>query len=245
MSRPIFCDPMDCSPPGSSVHRISQARILEWVAISFSRWSSQLGHLALAGGFFNSEPLGKPQQYVHLYIYIVFFILLSFEQIILRKTVSLYVTYHNASCSNLVLLSVFKWIRFNLDSGEKSSVLHCAKLLNSDSLKMFSTCDTHLDIIPHGNISLATLTPQCQTLPLLLDPSSLVQNRSGRSPGGGHCNPLQYSCLENSHGHRSLAGYSPWGRTESDMTEWQNTVHSYPSYPWSQLGSCSVMNVSK
>ena len=34
-------DPMDCSPPGSSVHRIFQARILEWVAISFSRGSSQ------------------------------------------------------------------------------------------------------------------------------------------------------------------------------------------------------------
>ena len=32
---PTLCDPMDCSPPGSSVHRISQARILEWVAISF------------------------------------------------------------------------------------------------------------------------------------------------------------------------------------------------------------------
>ena len=37
----LFCDPMDCSPPGSSVHGISQARILEWVAISFSRGSSQ------------------------------------------------------------------------------------------------------------------------------------------------------------------------------------------------------------
>ena len=36
-SRPTLCDPMDCSPPGSSVHGISQARILEWVAISFSR----------------------------------------------------------------------------------------------------------------------------------------------------------------------------------------------------------------
>ena len=36
-----LCDPMDCSPPGSSVHGISQARILEWVAISFSRGSSQ------------------------------------------------------------------------------------------------------------------------------------------------------------------------------------------------------------
>ena len=33
----------------------------------------------------------------------------------------------------------------------------------------------------------------------------------GRFPGGGHGNPLQYSCLENPHGHRSLVGYSPGG----------------------------------
>ena len=33
----------------------------------------------------------------------------------------------------------------------------------------------------------------------------------GRSPGGGHGNPLQYSCLEHPHGQRSLVGYSPWG----------------------------------
>ena len=38
---PTLCDPMDCSPPGSSVHGISQERILEWVAISSSRGSSQ------------------------------------------------------------------------------------------------------------------------------------------------------------------------------------------------------------
>ena len=36
-----LCDPMDCSPPSSSVHEIFQARILDWVAISFSRGSSQ------------------------------------------------------------------------------------------------------------------------------------------------------------------------------------------------------------
>ena len=36
-----LCDPVDCSPPGSSVHEIFQARILEWVAISFARGSSQ------------------------------------------------------------------------------------------------------------------------------------------------------------------------------------------------------------
>ena len=35
---PSLCDPMDSSPPGSSVHRILQTRILEWVAISFSKF---------------------------------------------------------------------------------------------------------------------------------------------------------------------------------------------------------------
>ena len=40
-SCPTLCDPMDCSPPGFSVHGIRQAGILEWVAIPFSRGSSQ------------------------------------------------------------------------------------------------------------------------------------------------------------------------------------------------------------
>ena len=40
--------------------------------------------------------------------------------------------------------------------------------------------------------------------------------RLGISPRGGHGNPFQYSCLENSHGQRSLAGYSPWSLKESD-----------------------------
>ena len=37
---------------------------------------------------------------------------------------------------------------------------------------------------------------------------------SGRSPGGGHGNPLQYSCLKNPHGQRSLVGYSAGGCKE-------------------------------
>ena len=41
----------------------------------------------------------------------------------------------------------------------------------------------------------------------------------GRSPGGGHGNPFRCSCLENPHGQRSLAGYSPQGHKESDTTE--------------------------
>ena len=41
----------------------------------------------------------------------------------------------------------------------------------------------------------------------------------GRSPGVGNGNPVQCYCLENPPGQRSLAGCSPWGCKESDMTE--------------------------
>ena len=43
------------------------------------------------------------------------------------------------------------------------------------------------------------------------------------SPGRGHGNPLWCSCLENPHGQRSLEGYCPCGRKESDTTEWLST----------------------
>ena len=63
-SCPTLCDPMDCSPPGSSVQGVLQARILEWVAIPFSRdlpdSGIEPGSPALAGGFFTTEPPGKP-----------------------------------------------------------------------------------------------------------------------------------------------------------------------------------------
>ena len=49
------------------------------------------------------------------------------------------------------------------------------------------------------------------------DPSSILG--LGRSPGEEHGNPFQYSFLENSHGQKSLVGYSPWGLKELDTTE--------------------------
>ena len=62
--RPTLCDPMDYSPPGSSVHGILLAKILEWVAISFSRGSSpprdRTGSPALQADSLPSEPPGKP-----------------------------------------------------------------------------------------------------------------------------------------------------------------------------------------
>ena len=58
------CYPVDCSPPGSSVHGILQTKILEWVAISFSRGSFQTSDRTwascIAGRSLPSEPPGKP-----------------------------------------------------------------------------------------------------------------------------------------------------------------------------------------
>ena len=49
----------------------------------------------------------------------------------------------------------------------------------------------------------------------------------GWSPGGGHGNPLQYSCLENPHGQRSLASCNPWGCKELDRTKWLSTAQHW------------------
>ena len=64
---PTLCNPVDHSPPGSSVHGILQARLLECVALPFSRGSSWPRgrayvscHSCTAGRFFTAEPLGKP-----------------------------------------------------------------------------------------------------------------------------------------------------------------------------------------
>ena len=65
-----FCNPVDCSPPDSSVHGIFQARILEWVVISFSRVSflnpgiEPISYISCtAGRFFTTEPSWKPKLY--------------------------------------------------------------------------------------------------------------------------------------------------------------------------------------
>ena len=72
-----LCYPMDGSPPCSSVHGILWARILEWVAIPFSRGSSQPRDRTyvscLAGRFFTTEPPGRHPTMLYLQIFFFFF----------------------------------------------------------------------------------------------------------------------------------------------------------------------------
>ena len=66
----------------------------------------------------------------------------------------------------------------------------------------------------------------------------------GRCPGGGHSNPLQHSSLENPHGQRSLAGYSPQGGKELKVTEATEHSHTHmivqPFTKTSERLKCSV-----
>ena len=70
---------------------------------------------------------------------------------------------------------------------------------------------------PLKNLDSDDKEPTCNAGDLGLNPGL------GRSPGGGHGSPLQYSCLENHHGQRRPVDCSPWGHKESNTTESLNT----------------------
>ena len=84
---PTLCVPMDCSPPGSLVHGILQARILEWVAMPSSRgssWPRDQTHVScgscLAGRFVTTEPPGKPlKQYKYMKVFVHWNIIFDVE----------------------------------------------------------------------------------------------------------------------------------------------------------------------
>ena len=102
----------------------------------------------------------------------------------------------NSATQKLLVIKphLWPWIKILSSKGHKSDAFH----------HKLCTLSTHM---------LNCLPPQLQCR----RPSSIPG--SGRSPGEGYGNPLQYSCLENPCGKRSPSGYSPWSSEDSDMTE--------------------------
>ena len=111
-----LCDPMDCSPPGSSVHGIPQARILEWVAILFSRGSSQcrgqtqVSHMGADA--LPSEPLGIPITMHGISIYplpnsFVLFSIISCSCFIDCINISSFTSFNISNITSLKILSHF------------------------------------------------------------------------------------------------------------------------------------------
>ena len=68
------------------------------------------------------------------------------------------------------------------------------------------------------NLKATLMVQMVKNLPIIWETSAW--SLGWEDPLEEGCNPLQYSCLENPHGQRSLVGYSPWGHKESDTTEW-------------------------
>ena len=59
---PTLCDPMDCSLPGSSVHGIFQARVLEWGAIAFSEWDATPPNKSHTNHYLTGNDMNKPHR---------------------------------------------------------------------------------------------------------------------------------------------------------------------------------------
>ena len=141
---------MDRSPPGSSVHEILQARILEWVAVpffsGFSRLRDQTPVSCTADRFCTTEPPGKP---FHL------------------------------NCLTLLGCKT-----------KRSSIAPYCYLVNIPHF--FLGIHSFADLIPGGT---SGKEPACQFR--ILKRCWFEPWRGERSPGGGHGNSLQYSCLEN------------------------------------------------
>ena len=204
---------MDCSLPGSSVHGIFQARVLEWGAIVFSEirlcccccccyvaWvvsdsvrSRRRQPTSL------SHPWDSPGKNTGVGCHF----LLQCMKVKSQSEVA-------QSCLTL---------SDPMDCSLPGSFVHGifqSRVLEWVAIS-FSRNKTLLVIKVHYPWTWASLVTQTiKNLPAIR--KTWVWSL-GRSPGGGHGNPLQYFCLENPYGQRSLVGYSPWGHKELDTTE--------------------------
>ena len=108
-------NPMHCSPPDSSVHRILQARILEWIAMPSSRESSQprdgtwiFKSPALAGGFFTASATWEAYIYlyiynIYLYIYIYILLYITYTHLYTTSSLSIYLLI-DTSCFHVLAI---------------------------------------------------------------------------------------------------------------------------------------------
>ena len=148
-----LCDPMDCSLSGSSVHGIFQARVLEWVAIAFSRGSSQLRD----------------------------------------------------------------WTQVSCIAGRHFTIWATKEVLKfhlSCALALTIMIDKESHLMNPGGTSGKEPTCQCRR-----HKRHRFHPWVRKSPWRRWWQPTPVSLPGESHGQRSLVGYSPWGRKESDTTE--------------------------
>ena len=207
---------MDYSLPGSSVHGISQERILKWVAISFSRGSSwprdQTCVSCIAGKSFTTEPPGKPiplssVKYIPVVMKSISRTFSSYETIPIRQQLPICPSqapgnHHSAFCLyEFSFPSLFLWIPIILVFGQlwidrqepKREYFICILLGASQVVLVVKNPPAHAgDAVRHS------FNPWV-----------------GKVPWRREWQPTPVFLPGESHGQRSLEGYGPWGRKES------------------------------
>ena len=225
-SGPTLCESMDCSPPGFSIHGILQASILEWVAIPFSRGSSQ----------------PRNQTRVSCFTGRFFTIWVTWEAD--TSTLQAY-SHHTIN----ILLAKASWIPVQHQEFRK----YILPSMRGRGLWMFPAEESHGHSLPWSplsqkleweyllvNVILATVCPVAQQWRIYLqcrrhkgcglDPwvRKLLWKREWQ--------PTPVFLPGESHGQRSLVGHSPQDHKESDTTEaththWTHThTHTHSSY---------------
>ena len=161
---PTLCDPMNCSPPGSSVHGILQARILEWVVIPFSRGSSwprtEPGSPALQTDFYPLSHQGSP-----VLVFLCPIILFSFSHLSCPRTP--------------VLPNMLAKLFPKMDSTTQT----CGGFGNTyhrSATPAFCTCVAVREVsLISGNFCMLSLySSKAQLLPLALSWKSLRENKA-------------------------------------------------------------------
>ena len=98
----------------------------------------------------------------------------------------------------------------------------CLRLVCNVFCSIFYRSSTGMRFLPCSPLKGASLGAQ-RNPPAMW--KTRVRSLDWEDPLGGHGNPLQYSCLDNPHGQRRLAGFSPWGRRVLNRTERQSLAH--------------------
>ena len=141
----------------------------------------------------------------------------------------------------IISFDIYIWIYINVTEGRRKYGKDCSEVLKEAVRKALQLQITKCKQIlkKRSNlpikVHLLSITFCFLGLPWWLSSKEFTCNAAdavlipglGRSPGEENGNLLQYSCLESPHRQRSLVGYSPWGCTESDMTQWLNHHHQW------------------
>ena len=236
-SYPTLCHPMDHSLPGFSVHGILQARILECVAISFSRRSSQPRDRTLVSCTVGRKALINdlvrvfffPPQ-IHHWILTTWssaelnplwkkFLHCSLNTIHCR----LMMTVARGLCPSLKSVSESKSLSFRILYIHEDPVPRQKKLFIHMNYKFIWYPYCQFRSFPGGS---AVMNPSANAEDKNLIPGKIKSPGIGKIPWRKKWHPTEIFLPGKSHGQRSLVGYSPWGHQESYITEWLSPMVS-------------------